>query len=162
MRARALRAPVFLSSLPPPNGALRVSPPPIPAHRSFAASYLTTKNTQNLSILGRPRQGLFYFHWTAEAMRSPALFPPIAASLILPAIFWGQKYIPGATIRTNFNFIFFRFFSSLIFGSFPFVILFFFFSPFQFILILLVGLFFVFLFISSFIFNCLSYYRHAY
>jgi hypothetical protein len=42
VRARALRAPVFLSSLPPPNGALRA---PLPARRSFAASYLTPKNT---------------------------------------------------------------------------------------------------------------------
>ncbi len=65
---------------------------------------------------------------------------------------------------------FFRFFFSLVFGSFPFVILFFFFSPFQFLLILLflslfihfVGLYFVFLFFSSYIFNCLSHYIHAY
>ncbi len=27
-------------------------------------------------------------------MRSPAPAPPIAASLILPAIFWGQNYVP--------------------------------------------------------------------
>ncbi len=37
------------------------------------------------------------------------------------------------TIRTNI----FRFFFSLVFGSFPFVIRFFFYSPFQFLLILL-------------------------
>jgi hypothetical protein len=77
----------------------------------------------------------------------------------------GSKVYTDATIRTNF----FGFFSS-VFRSFPFVILFFFFSPFQFLLILLflsllillVGLFFVFLFFYSYILNCLSYYRHAY
>jgi hypothetical protein len=49
-------------------------------------------------------------------MRSPAHVPPIAASLILPAIFWGQKYIPGATIRTNFILFGFFFFSFWIFS----------------------------------------------
>jgi hypothetical protein len=49
----------------------------------------------------------------------------------------GAKLYAGATTRTNF----FRFFFSLVFGSFPFVILFFFFSPFNFLLILLFLLF---------------------
>jgi hypothetical protein len=71
-----------------------------PAHRSFAASYSTPKTIYNLSNLGRPRQGLFSFHWTTAAM----------------------KY---ATIRPN-SFVFFVF--SAVFGSFLFVILFFF-SP---------------------------------
>ena len=40
-----------------------------PAHRSFAASYLTPKNIYNLSNLGCPRQWLFSIHWTTEAMK---------------------------------------------------------------------------------------------
>jgi hypothetical protein len=44
----------------------------------------------------------------------------------------GSKLYTGATIRTNF----FQFIFSLVFGSIPFVILFFFFSPFQFLILL--------------------------
>ncbi len=47
-----------------PNRALRA---PLPAHRSFAVSYLTPKNILNLSNLGRPRQGPFSFHRNTEA-----------------------------------------------------------------------------------------------
>ncbi len=140
VRARALRAPVFLSSLPPPNGALRA---PLPACRNFAASYLTPKNTENLCPPSRPSQLRYSFRQ-----------------------YLGSKVYTRATIRKKC----FRFFFSLVFGSFPFVSLFFFFSPFQFLIILLflslhillVGLFFVFFFVSSYILNCLSYYMHAY
>jgi hypothetical protein len=62
VRARALRAPVFLSSLTHKTG--RCAPPPL--HRSFAASYSTPKNIYNLSDLGRLRQGLFSFHKGCE------------------------------------------------------------------------------------------------
>jgi hypothetical protein len=65
VRARALRAPVFLGSLTRQTG--RCAPTPNAQH-SFAASYSTPKNIYNLSNLGRPRQGLFSFHWTTEAM----------------------------------------------------------------------------------------------
>jgi hypothetical protein len=65
VRVRALRAPVFLGSLPRQMGAAR----PPPAHRSFSASYSTTKNIYNLSNLGCPRQRLFSIHWTTEAMK---------------------------------------------------------------------------------------------
>jgi hypothetical protein len=65
VRARALHAPVFFSSLPHITG--RCAPPP--AHRSFAAYYLTPKIKQNLSNLGRPHPGLFSFHGTTEAMK---------------------------------------------------------------------------------------------
>ncbi len=71
--------------------------PPLPAHRSFAVSYLTPKNIFNLSNLGRPRQGPFSFHRNTEAMKYEVHLPPassIAALLILPAIFWGQNYVP--------------------------------------------------------------------
>jgi hypothetical protein len=59
VRARALRAPVFLGSLPRQTGRCA---PPLPAHRSFAVSYLTPKNILNLSNLGLSRQGPFPFH----------------------------------------------------------------------------------------------------
>ena len=79
MRARALRAPVFLGSSPRQTG--HCAPP---AHRSFAASYsipkIDKKNYRTRaarvrgfpeiicfpsgSRLGRPRHGIFSFHWT--------------------------------------------------------------------------------------------------
>jgi hypothetical protein len=127
MGARALRAPVFFSSLP--HQTARCAPPP-PAHRSFPAYYLTRKNKQNLSNLGRPRQGLFSFHWTTEAMkyymRSPAPRPAHRSFADPFGNILGSK-CTVATIRPNF----FRFFLFCIaFGSFLFVILFFFFSHF--------------------------------
>ncbi len=130
----------------------------------------------------------FWAHCHPQTGRCAPPSPPVAASLLLiwhlkihkisaprPAHrsfadpsgnILGSKVYTGATIHTKF----FRFFSSLVFGSFPFVSLFLFFSPFQFLIILLflslhillVGLFFVFLFVSSYILNCLSYYIHAY
>jgi len=54
--------------------------------------------------------------------------PPIAASLILPAIFWGQNYVPVRPYALTFSF--FPFLYS--FWYFLFVILFLFFSPFYF------------------------------
>jgi hypothetical protein len=47
--------------------------------------------------MGIPRQGLFYFQWATEALKYEVPCPPnppIADSLILPAIFWGQNYVP--------------------------------------------------------------------
>jgi hypothetical protein len=76
------------------RGAAR---PPLPAHRSFAVSYFTPKNILNLSNLGHPRQGSFSFHRNTEAMKYVVHLPPaspIAALLILPAIYWGQNYVP--------------------------------------------------------------------
>ena len=115
VRAHALRAPVFLGSLPHQTG--RCASPP--AHRSFAASYSALKN------LGRPRQGLFSFHWTTEAMRSPAPRPAPSGNIL------GSKVYTSATIRTNFfGFSFlqlldlflslFSFFSYLLFNFFLF------------------------------------------
>jgi hypothetical protein len=112
------------------------APPHLPAHRSFAVSYFTPKNILNLSNLGRPRQGPFSFHRNTEAMKYEVHLPPaspIAALLILPAIFWGQNYVPVPP----YALIFFGFFFSIVFGSFLFIILFPFYSPFQFLLILL-------------------------
>ena len=92
VRARALRAPVFFNSLPSQTGRCA----PLAAHRSFAASYSALKNIYNLSNLGRPRQGLFSFHWTTEAMRSPAPRPAPSGNIL------GSKVYTSATIRTNF------------------------------------------------------------
>jgi hypothetical protein len=113
-----------------PNGALRAPPSP-----PIAASYSTPKNIYNLLNLGRPRQGLFSFHWTPEAMKYDVLCPlPAHRSFADPSgNIFGVKLCTDATIRHNF--VVFSF--SIVFGSFLFVILFFFFSPFQFLLILL-------------------------
>jgi len=133
------------------------------------ASYSIISLRYNLSNLGSPRQGLFSFHWTTEVVKYEVPCPPpppIAASLILPAIFWGQPVRPYAL-----NFFVFSFFY-IVFWYFLFVILFLFFSPFYFfsfissypsllILLILHVLFFVFLFFSSYIWICFLYYRHA-
>jgi hypothetical protein len=135
-----------------PNRALRG--PPLPAHRSFAVSYLTPKNILNLSNLGRPRQGPFSFHRNTEALKYEVHLPPaspIAALLILPAIFWGQNFVPVPPYALIFLF---WFFFSIVFGSFLFIILFPFYPPFQFNLILLFLslLILLFLFFSSHLF----------
>jgi hypothetical protein len=69
---------------------------------------------------------------------------PIAALLILPAIFWGQNYVPVPP----YALIFFWFFFSIVFGSFLFIILFPSYSPFQFLLILLFLSLLILLFLS--------------
>ncbi len=102
VRARALRAPVFLGSLPCQTGRCA---PPLPAHCSFAVSYFTPKNILNLSNLGSPCQGPFSFHRNTEAMKYEVNLPPaspIAALLILPAIFLGQNYVPVPPYALNF------------------------------------------------------------
>ncbi len=161
MRARALRAPSFLGSLPRQTG--RCAPP---AHRSFAASYLTQKNILNLSNLGRPRQGLFSFHRTTEAMKYEVPCPSPRPSQLrwsFSGNILGSKLCIGATIRPKF----FRFsLFCIAFGSVLFVILFFLiysyssllillFLP---LLILLVGTMLRLLLISSYILNCSLYY----
>ncbi len=157
MHARALRAPVFLSSLPPPNGALRAPPPrPSQLHCCLFDPQKYIKSIQ----LWPPTSRTFFFPLYRRGYEVPCPRPAPSGNIL------GSKVYTSATIRTNF----FRFFFFLVFGSFPFVILFFFFSPFQFLLILLflslfihfVGLYFVLLFFSSYIFNCLSHYIHAY
>jgi hypothetical protein len=93
VRARALRAPVFLSSLPPPNRALH-APPPRPSQ--LHCFLFDPQKYINLSNFGRPRQGLFSFHCTAEAMRSPAPRPAPSGNILV------SKVHTSATIRTNF------------------------------------------------------------
>ncbi len=75
----------------------------------------------------------FSFHRTAEAMRSPAPRPAHRSFADPSGNILASKVYTGATIRTNF----FRFFFSLVFGSFSFVILFFSYLLFNFFLILL-------------------------
>ena len=79
--------------------------------------------------LGPPTSRALFF--PQEHRGPPAPRSPIAALLILPAIFWGQNYVPVPP----YALIFFWFFFSIVFGSF--FILFPFYSPFQFLLILL-------------------------
>jgi hypothetical protein len=125
-------APIFLSSLPPPNGALRA--PPLPAHRSFAAYFFDPQKYIKSIQLGPPMSRTFFFPLDRRGYgRSPALRPTHSSFADPSGNILGSKLYTGATIRTNF----FRFIFSLVFGSLPFVILFFFFSPFQFLLILL-------------------------
>jgi len=124
VRARALRAPVFLGSLPRQTG--RCAPPPPPC--TLPRSYFTPKNILNLSNLCRPRQGPFSFHRNTEAMKYEVHLPPaspIAALLILPAIFWGQNYVPVppyALIFFCFVFLFYSFWIFSFYYSLPFLL----------------------------------------
>ncbi len=87
---------------------VRCAPPPRPTQlRCF--SFDPQKYIKSIE-LGPPTSKAFFFpldHMqTEEAMKCevPCHRPPIAASLILPAIFWGQNYsMTGATIRPNFS-----------------------------------------------------------
>ncbi len=136
MRARALRAPVFLSSLPRKTGGC--APTPLP-------------NAASLLLIRPQKIYKIYRTWAAHVkgfflstgphadcrrlwnMRSAAHAPPIAALLILPAIFWGQNYVPvrpNALIFFGFSFFYIVFyllfllfssFSSLLFISFLFI-----------------------------------------
>ncbi len=115
MRARALRAPVFVSSLSSKTG--RCAPPYPSQLRCF--SFDPQKYIKSME-LGPP---------TSEAMKYevPCPHPPIAASLILSAIFWGQNYVPVrryALLFSGFSFLIqfldlffllFSYFSSLLF-----------------------------------------------
>ncbi len=124
VRARALTAHVCH----PKRGAAR-HPPPI------AASFQPPK-INKIYPIGPPTSRAFFFlldHRGYEIWGPLPPAPPIADSLILPAIFWGQNYVPVRPYALIFSV--FPFFYS--FGSFLFVILFFSFSPFQFFLILL-------------------------
>jgi hypothetical protein len=131
-----------------------------PAHRSFTASYSTLKNKLNLSNSGRPREGLsrkinaflqaqtwashvkgFFLSTGPHRLlnrRPPA--PPIAASLILPVMFWGQYYV-----RVRPYALFYFCYSFLIFPSFLFLFIHIFLSFSSF------SSFFVFLFFFSYI-----------
>jgi hypothetical protein len=129
VRVRALRALVFLASLTRKTG--RCAPPP-----ALAAPLLLIRPPKIFTIYRTWAAHVKSFHWTTEAMnmRSPAPAPPIAASLIFPAIFLRSNYVPMRTYALIFS-VFSVF--SIFFGSFLFVNFFFFFSPFQFLLILL-------------------------
>ncbi len=151
MRARALRAPVFSGSLTRQTG--RCAPPP-----PLVAASLFLIRPPKIYIkyieLGPPMSKGFFFPldhrgYEIGGPMSPA--PPIATSLILPAIFLGSQLCLGAP--SFFGFFLF----SIVFGYFLFVIPFFFFSPFQLLLILL---FFSVLILLFLYFNWLLNYRH--
>ncbi len=156
VRARALRAPFSLSSLP------------------LLRCFLFDPQKYIKSIeLGPPTSRAFFFpldHRGSE-IRGPLPGSAHRTFAYPSGNILRLKLCTGAKICHTF----FRFFFSIVFGSFLFVILFFFISPFQFHLILVFlsfssylflffsqVLFFVFLFFSSYILNCLLYYRHAY
>ncbi len=71
VRARALRAPVFLGSLTRKKG--RCAPP---GHRSFAAFYSYSKNKNNLPNSGRPRFFQLY-HESREYTEYQASYPVV-------------------------------------------------------------------------------------
>jgi hypothetical protein len=78
-----------------PNGALRAPP----ARRSFAVSYSTPKNIYKIYRTWAAHVKGFFFSLDHRGYQiggplSPA--PPIAASLILPAIFLGSQSCLGA------------------------------------------------------------------
>jgi hypothetical protein len=121
VRARALRAPVFLSSLPRKQGAAR-HPPPRPTQlRCF--SFDPQKYIKSIE-LGPPTSKAFFFpldHMqTEEAMKCEVTCPrPAHRSFADPSSnILGSKLCTGATIRP----IFFGF-SFFVFWSFLFVIL---------------------------------------
>ena len=108
-----------------PNGALRAPPRPL---RLRCFLFDPQKYLQPIELgppSGRPRQGLFSFHWTTEAMKYEIPCPrPAHRSFADPSDnIFGVNLCTDATIRPNY----FGFFS-IVFGSFLFVILFFF-SP---------------------------------
>ncbi len=106
---------VSYSTPPPPKKikSMELGPPGFPKIKCFPSG----------SNLGRPCQGIFSFNWISHAMKYKVLFPlaqPIAALLILPALFWDQNYVPVRPYALTF--LVFSFFY-IVFRSFLFVIL---------------------------------------
>ncbi len=94
VRARALRAPVFLGSLPHQTG--RCAPPSRPSQLRYI---------YNLSNLGRPRQGLFSIHLDHRGYEKGSPLPPRPAhrSFTDPSSnIFEVKLCTDATRRPNF------------------------------------------------------------
>ena len=89
--------PSFLTHCHLKRGAAHPSPP-------IAASLLLIRPLKIFTIYRTWAAHVKGFFLSTGPQRLWGPLPPVPP---LPAIFWGQKYIPGATIRTNF----FRFFS---------------------------------------------------
>ncbi len=106
-------APRLFGLIATPNGALGA---PVPAHRCFL--FDPQKYIKSVD-LGPPTSSAFFFpqEHRGYEMRStcpPPPASPIAALLILPAIFWGQNYVqvpPYALIFLVFLFYSFWIFS---------------------------------------------------
>jgi hypothetical protein len=83
-----------------PHWALRPPPQPIAASLLLIQPSKLNKiyRTRAARMKGFPEIKCdFSFHWTTEAVKYEVTCPPnppIADSLILPAIFWGQNYVP--------------------------------------------------------------------
>ncbi len=147
VRARALRAPAKSGLLTCQTG--RCAPL---AHGSFAASYTSPKNN--------------YFQKQIASLLAQTRALPIAASLILSAIFWGQNVLvrPYALTFKVFPFWIFSFCYSLLFLL-SFFNFFLFISAYPSFLtssyILLIGTMLRLLIFLFLYFNWLLYYRHA-
>jgi hypothetical protein len=98
VRAHALRAPVFLSSLPPQTG--RCTTPRLSQLRCYLI-----RPSKYIKSIGPPTSRAFSFpldhNRGYEILSTLPPAPPIAASLILSTIFWGQN-VQGTTISSNF------------------------------------------------------------
>ena len=133
VRARALRAPVFLGSLPRQTG--RCAPPP-PRPSQFRCFLFYPQKYIKSVELGPPTSRAFFF---PQEHRGYGIWGPPAPRIANRSFadpsgnILGSKLCTGLTIRPNF----FWFFFSIVFGYFLFLILFPFYSPFQFLLILL-------------------------
>ncbi len=113
--------PSFWTHCHPKRGAARPSPP-------IAASLLLIRPPKIDKIyrnLGLPRQGLFFFPLDHRDYEIGGPLPPaplVAASLILPAIFWGQNCVP---VRLFINiFLFLSSYPSLLISSYLFLFFF--------------------------------------
>jgi hypothetical protein len=87
-----------------PNGALRA-----PRPSQLRCLLFDPQNILNLSNLGRPRQGLYSFNRTTEAMKYAPRPAHRSFADTFPAIFWGQNYVsvpPYALIFFGFPFLY--------------------------------------------------------
>ena len=113
VRARALRAPVFLSSLPPPNGALRAPPPrPSQLHCFLFDPQKYIKSIQ----LWPPTSRTFFFSLDRRGYEVPCPRPAHRSFADPSGNILGSKVYTSATIRTDFFNFFLSFFSFWIFS----------------------------------------------
>ncbi len=119
MRARALRAPVFLGLLTWKTGRCAPSPPLVAASLFLIQP---PKIYVKYIELGPPTSRVFSFHWTTEAMKEEVPCPPPRPSQLRWSsrqYFWGHNYVsvrPHFLLFSFFNsFWIFSFYNSLLF-----------------------------------------------